>query len=58
MTPKMVTTLINQANFPQILADLGYLSQPLKQQLARQGINLWTPKRKNMRQDSKVNNKY
>ena len=31
-----------------ILADLGYISQSLKQRLAQKGYQLWTPLRQNM----------
>jgi len=44
----MVTTLVDQYPCRQILADTGYLSRKLKAQLAKIGINFWTPKRRNM----------
>lgn len=44
----MVKTLVDQYPFPNILADVGYLSRKLKSELAKLGINFWTPKRHNM----------
>jgi len=46
----MVTTLVDQYSCRQILTDTGYLSRKLKAQLAKIGINFWTPKRRNMHQ--------
>lgn len=46
----MVSSLIKQASCDQILADVGYLSAGLKQDLALKHINFWTPVRKNMAQ--------
>ncbi|MBA1435198.1 IS982 family transposase, partial [Lactobacillus bombi] len=45
----MMATLVDQYACSQILADKGYLSQKLQAHLWRQGINFWTPKRKNMK---------
>ena len=39
-----------------ILADLGYISQSLKQRLAQKGYQLWTPLRQNMSEDKHHNN--
>jgi len=47
---KLVKTLLNEYPSPQVLADVGYLSKALKQDLANQGIDFWTPVRRNMRQ--------
>ncbi|WP_204120384.1 IS982 family transposase [Levilactobacillus sp. 244-2] len=44
----MVATLVDQYPCRQILADAGYLSRKLKAQLAKEGINFWAPKRRNM----------
>lgn len=46
----LVSSLIKQASCDQILADVGYLSAGLKQDLALKHINFWTPVRKNMAQ--------
>ena len=39
-----------------ILADLGYLSQALKDRLKQRGYHLWTPLRQNMGSASQHNN--
>lgn len=44
----MVTTLLEQFPCKNVIADLGYLSKQLKDNLRRRGINFWTPVRKNM----------
>ncbi|NVM33533.1 hypothetical protein HWI72_07915 [Pediococcus acidilactici] len=41
--------LLEQASSSRVLADVGYLSKDLKQQLSTKGINIWTPLRKNMK---------
>lgn len=41
---KMVPMLLDQYACPYILADVGYLSRKLKQQLAMKAINFWTPR--------------
>ncbi|MFC6253507.1 IS982 family transposase [Secundilactobacillus hailunensis] len=45
---KMVKTLVDQYPCSYILADVGYLSRKLKSGLADDGIDFWTPKRRNM----------
>ena len=45
---KACEELLEDTNFPMILADLGYTSQSLKQRLAQKGYQLWTPLRQNM----------
>lgn len=47
---KMVPTLVDQYPCQHILGDVGYLSQKLHQQLAKIGVDFWTPKRRNMKQ--------
>lgn len=48
--------LLDGLKFPYILADLGYLSEELRQDLERRGVTLWTPLRKNMPGANKHNN--
>lgn len=45
---KACEELVEDTHFPVILADLGYLSQSLKQRLSQKGYHLWTPLRQNM----------
>lgn len=45
---KACEELLEDTNFPIILADLGYISQSLKQRLAQKWYQLWTPLRQNM----------
>lgn len=47
---KAVKTLLSLWPSHQVLADLGYLSRKLKEELAKKEINLWTPVRRNMKQ--------
>lgn len=47
---KMVNTLLDQYPSPKALADVGYLSKPLREALRKRLIDLWTPVRKNMKQ--------
>ena len=44
----MVRTLVDQYKCSNILADVGYLGKNLKHTLADEGIDFWTPKRRNM----------
>lgn len=46
---KAVKTLISQYFSPIILADLGYLSRTLHEELKHKNIWFWTPRRKNMK---------
>jgi len=46
---KMVKTLLDEYPSSKVLADVGYLSKKLKNELAKESIYLWTPVRKNMR---------
>lgn len=45
---KACEELVEDTHFPVILADLGYLSQSLKQRLSQKGYHLWTALRQNM----------
>lgn len=45
---RLVPELIDQCACSHVLADVGYLSQPLKDQLKQLHIDFWTPKRRNM----------
>lgn len=47
---RLVPELIDQYACSHVLADVGYLSQPLKDQLKQRQIDFWTPKRRNMPQ--------
>ncbi len=47
---KIVDTLMDEYPSPKVLADVGYLSQALKDELKKRLIYLWTPIRKNMKQ--------
>lgn len=47
---RLVPELIDQYACSHVLADVGYLSQPLKDQLKQRHIDFWTPKRRNMPQ--------
>jgi hypothetical protein len=51
---KVAQSLIETTPCPQVLGDVGYLSQPLKQRLAQENIHFWTPVRKNMKQPTNV----
>ena len=53
---KACEELLEDTNFPMILADLGYTSQSLKQRLAQKGYQLWTPLRQNMSEAKQHNN--
>lgn len=55
---KPVEELLREAPAHQVLADGGYLSRPLQQQLKSQGINLWFPLRKNMWGSNHVNSAF
>lgn len=44
----MVKTLLDQYACPHVLADVGYLGKSLKYMLADDGIDFWTPLRRNM----------
>lgn len=48
--------LLDGLGFPYVLADLGYLSENLRQDLERSGVTLWTPLRKNMPKAREHNN--
>ncbi|NLR12454.1 transposase, partial [Lactobacillus sp. ZJLC29-4] len=52
---KPVEELLREAPAHQVLADGGYLSMPLQKRLKSQGINFWSPLRKNMRGSGHVN---
>ncbi|MER0122883.1 IS982 family transposase, partial [Streptococcus sp. ZJ100] len=45
---KAVHELLEECDQPTILADLGYLSRELKNDLEQKGYQLWTPLRQNM----------
>ena len=45
---KACEELVEDTHFLVILADLGYLSQSLKQRLSQKGYHLWTPLRQNI----------
>ncbi len=45
---RAVDELLENCRQPYILADLGYLSRDLKNQLFPKGYHLWTPLRQNM----------
>ena len=47
---KVVRSLLHQYSCPHVLADVGYLSAQLKQDLRLKGIYFWTPVRSNMKQ--------
>lgn len=47
--------LLENTIFPVVLADLGYLSQVLKQQLTQKGYCFWTPLRRSMANAKKHN---
>ncbi|PTM27002.1 IS982 family transposase [Lactiplantibacillus plantarum] len=47
---RLVPELIDQYACSHVLADVGHLSQPLKDQLKQRHIDFWTPKRRNMPQ--------
>lgn len=47
--------LLENTPFPIVLADLGYLSQVLKQHLTQRGYHFWTPLRRNMANAKKHN---
>lgn len=56
---KAVQELLEGCKHSVILADLGYLSKELKEELAERGYKLWTPVRRNMKgakqwNDSKI----
>lgn len=53
---KVVDDLLEGCQQSVILADLGYLSQELKDSLERRGYHLWTPLRQNMEGTSQYNN--
>lgn len=53
---KVVDDLLEGCQQSVILADLGYLSQELKDSLERRGYHLWTPRRQNMEGASQHNN--
>ncbi|WP_203640204.1 IS982 family transposase [Levilactobacillus wangkuiensis] len=55
---KTVEELLGKTPAHQVLADGGYLSRPLQQQLRTQGINFWFPLRKNMRDSGHVNSSF
>lgn len=45
---RAVNDLLENCRQPYILADLGYLSRELKDNLEQKGYHLWTPLRQNM----------
>ncbi|WP_283714096.1 IS982 family transposase, partial [Streptococcus dysgalactiae] len=45
---KVVDELLEDCRQSVVLADLGYLSQELKETLQKEGYHLWTPLRQNM----------
>ena len=51
---RVAEELLEQASSSRFLADVGYLSKDLKQQLSTKGINIWTPLRKIMKQPVNV----
>ena len=53
---KVVDDLLEGCQQSVIFADLGYLSQELKDSLERRGYHLWTPLRQNMEGTSQYNN--
>ena len=53
---KVVDDLLEGCQQSVILADLGYLSQELKDSLERREYHLWTPRRQNMEGASQHNN--
>ena len=53
---KAVEDLLEGCQQSVILADLGYLSQALKDRLKQRGYHLWTPLRQNMEGASQHNN--
>ena len=53
---KVVEDLLEGCQQSVILADLGYLSQALKDRLKQRGYHLWTPLRQNMEGASQHNN--
>ncbi|WP_270207832.1 IS982 family transposase, partial [Streptococcus anginosus] len=53
---KAVEDLLEGCQQSVILADLGYLSQALKNRLKQRGYHLWTPLRQNMGSASQHNN--
>lgn len=52
---RVAEKLLENTNFPVVLADLGYLSQPLKQAITQKGYCFWTPLRRNMANAKKHN---
>ena len=53
---KVVDDLLEGYQQSVILADLGYLSQELKDSLEQRGYHLWAPRRQNMEGASQHNN--
>lgn len=53
---KAVDDLLEGCQQSMIFADLGYLSQELKDSLERRGYHLWTPWRQNMEGANQHNN--
>jgi len=46
----MAIEVVEQSPTLQVLADKGYVSQPLKDSFAKKKINFWTPRKRNSRQ--------
>jgi hypothetical protein len=46
---KVVEELLESARADKVLGDVGYLNRDLQRQLSLQGIDYWTPVRKNMK---------
>lgn len=52
---QLLETLVNEASVCHILGDKGYISGSIQERLARKGVTITTPLRKNMKDADKIN---
>ncbi|EOQ09097.1 hypothetical protein IKC_06130 [Bacillus cereus VD184] len=52
---QLLETLVNEAPISNILGDKGYISGSIQEKIARKGVTVTTPLRKNMKDADKIN---